>query len=158
MQESNYTVTFFRYILVKTEDPSRKVKTPNKLETELLRQRFPVQHRAVLRAIKKLQMGMDDRESDWDYSGDLARHHLDEDSEPLQGVDNTSNNSHQPISISRKFHGDSAPTIGQKTSNISITTKRSVPSVSGCTSMEYNCPISVMHRKTSSYSPTSFRA
>jgi len=150
----------FRYMLVKDETKKSKVPTPNKLEEELLRQRFPAQHRAVIRAMKDMHVTRDGNAEPlaWRFSGDFSELLMDDhvtDSTPPEP------NPHPYSDSSVSFHSrhPSEPNTQaslKASSGTSISSKRSYPSVSACTPINYP-PISVLHRKTCNYSPTSFR-
>ena len=143
-------------MLVKDESSKKpRVRAPNRLEEQLLRQRFPAQHRAVIRAMKKMQVS---REDDTDqlecrYSGDFAEPPIEEHATESNALDpHPASPSNYSASLHSKPANDSSPRASTKASG-----KRNIPSPSACTLINYP-PISVLHRKTCNYTPTSFRA
>ena len=147
-------------MLVKDDLKKSKLPTPNKLEEELLRQRFPAQHRAVIRAMKNMHVTREDNTDSlaWRFSGDFSELNLDDQvTEPAPPDPNPAHSSDHSVSLHTKHSSENGEEATVITSGTFIASKRSVPSVSACTPINYP-PVTVLHRKTCNYSPTSFRA
>ena len=139
-------------MLVKDEGGRKsKVPTPNKLEEELLRQRFPAQHRAVIRAIKKMQVnsGDDSDQITWRYSGEFPTEHSEEEEHANESIPAPTPDF--SVSLHSKPTPNSSHEPHLKASGVSVAAKRTVPSTSSRT----HPPLSGFHRKSSHLSSSS---